>query len=56
MKTYKVKLKDKENNTVLTHNLLAKDNDDAKDKCDVLVKEARNKQVVLLNFCLSSLV
>lgn len=46
MKTYKVKLKDKENNTVLTHNLLAKDNDDAKEKCDVLVNEARDEKVV----------
>ena len=46
MKTYKVNLKDKENNLVLTHNLLAKNDEDAKNKCDVLVKEARNKEVV----------
>ena len=46
MKTYKVNLKDKENNLVLTHNLLAKNNEDAKEKCDVLVKSARDKRVV----------
>jgi hypothetical protein len=46
MKTYKVNLKDKENNLVLTHNLLAKNDEDAKEKCDVLVKSARDEKVV----------
>jgi len=46
MKTYKVNLKNKENEVVLTHNLFAWNDEDAKEKCDVLVNSARNKNVV----------
>ena len=45
MKTYKVELKDKNGNVVLTHNLLAKSNEDAECKCKVLVENARDKRV-----------
>ena len=51
MKTYKVELKDKNENVVLKHNLLAKSKEDARSKCKLLVENARDKQVSNFYVC-----